>query len=73
VPGRIPREPRLNPISGLPKHIIVKISPTNRGGGKLHPSILLSIERHIEPTIKATTQNITAHKIINMARFITCG
>jgi hypothetical protein len=70
VPGRRPREPRLNPTNGLAIEISDQISPTRRGGGKLHPSSLLNIGRHMEPTIKVTTKKMTAHKMMNMVRFI---
>jgi hypothetical protein len=70
VPGRRPREPRLNPTNRLPTLITVQISPTIRGGGKLHPSSLLIIGRHIEPTAKVATQKPIAHKMMNMILFI---
>jgi len=43
VPGRIPREPRLNPTSGLPIDITAQISPTCIGRGYLNQrSLFLS-------------------------------
>ena len=71
VPGRMPREPRLNATSGLPIEITAQTIATPTGMiGKFQPSILQSIGRHIEPTITVAIKKTTAHKSMNMTLFI---
>jgi hypothetical protein len=71
VPGRIPREPRLNPSSGLPKHITAQISPTNieKGGYDIIPANL-RIGKIIVPAINVITKKPNAHKMMNIALFM---
>ena len=66
----MPREPRLNPTSGLPKHITAQISPTNIGTGHDIMPANLSIRKTIAPAIKVAIQKPSAHKMMNIALFM---
>jgi len=67
----MPREPRLNPTSGLPKNTTDQIELT-RIDGRMLPGLnpILNIAKILTTAIKATTQNPTAHKIMNKVLFI---
>ena len=67
----MPREPRLNPTSGLPKNIAAQMEPTNIDG-RMFPGLnpMLNIAKTMTPAVKVTNQNTNAHKMMNMALFI---